>query len=378
MNNRRIPEMTPTVARASSKAVISPIAGLDYILSHFKEPIWPRTIATRTTEGRQLTVGSRQEALARYAQANWLDCRISAYPPNATVNPSDLQRFQGLITITPRNLVIIIDLDQQSFKSDRALGLALTKALQNIKSTLDVEPTVLWSGNGYHIYLVMDSEGIVLENIKEFSVCKNVQVSLEFLRFTEQFLSYGKSDRQHNTTVSYNNSMMRIPGSFNSKNNSQISIIKYWKSNTTNHAIASIKPLLRDFRRHLIDLQLKESLQRLKQPKSLRSAHENNNSDTINWIERLLQIPIDDHRKYCIWRILSPYLLNIKMLSEQEASDIINQWLECCSKLRRIDFNAYQRIKDGLESAADGYLPISFEKLRDENPRLYDLLVSST
>jgi hypothetical protein len=375
MNNRRIPQIS------SNRAVISPIAGLDYILSHFIGPIWPRNIASRTTEGRQLAVHTRQEALARFAQANWLDCRISAYPPNATVNPSDLQRFQGLTTITPRYLIVIIDLDQQSFKSDRALNLALTKALENIKSILGVEPSVIWSGNGYHIYLVMDSEGIVIENIKEFSVYKNVQISLEFLRFTEQFLSHGKSDRQHNTTVSYNNSMMRIPGSFNSKNNSQISIIKYWKSNTANPAIpaiASIKPLLRDFRRHLIDLQLKESLQRLKQPKSLRSAHENNNSDTINWIERLLQIPIDDHRKYCIWRILSPYLLNIRKFSEQEATDIINQWLECCSRLRRIDFNAYQRIEDGLESAADGYLPISFEKLRDENPRLYDLLVSST
>jgi hypothetical protein len=373
--------MTPTVA--SSKAVISPIAGLDYILSHFKEPIWPRTIASRTTEGRQLVVGSRKEALARYAQANWLDCRISAYPPNATVNPSDLQRFQGLTTITPRNIIVIIDLDQQSFKSDKALNLALTKALQNIKSILGVEPTVIWSGNGYHIYLVMDSEGIVLENIKEFSVYKNVQISLEFLRFTEQFLSYGKSDKQHNTTVSYNNSMMRIPGSFNSKNNSQIRIVKSWQTNTANPAIpasqiTSIKPLLRDFRRHLIELQLKESLQQLKRPKSLRSAHGNSDSDTINWIEQLLQIPIDDHRKYCIWRILSPYLLNIRKLSPEEASDIINQWLECCSKLRRIDFNAYQRIEDGLESAADGYLPISFEKLRDENPRLYDILVGST
>jgi Primase X len=174
--------------------------------------------------------------------------------------------------------------------------------------------------------------------------------------------------------------MMRIPGSFNSKNNSQIRIVKSWQINTAIPAsqIASIKPLLRDFRRHLIDLQLKESLQQLKRPKSLRSVHGNNISDTINWIEQLLQIPIDDHRKYCIWRILSPYLLNIKMLSEQEAFDIINQWLECCSKLRRIDFNAYQRIKDGLESAADGYLPINFEKLRDENPRLYDILVTST
>jgi hypothetical protein len=153
MNIRRIPQIS------SNKADISPIAGLDYILSHFIGPIWPRTIATRTTEGRQLAVGSRKEALARFAQANWLDCRISAYPPNATVNPSDLQRFQGLTTITPRYIIVIIDLDQGTFKSDRALGLALSKALQNIKSTLGVEPTVIWSGNGYHIYLVMQSEG---------------------------------------------------------------------------------------------------------------------------------------------------------------------------------------------------------------------------
>jgi Primase X len=355
---------------------ISPIEGLDYILSHFVGPIWPRNIATRTTEGRQLAVHSRKEALARFAQANWLDCRISAYPPNATVNPSGLQKFQGLPTITPRFIIVIIDLDQGTFKSDRALNLSLIKALRNIKSTLNVEPTVIWSGNGYHIYLVMQSEGIVLENIKEFSEYKIDRISVEFLRFVENFLSYGKSDKQHNTTVSFNNSMMRIPGSFNSKNNSQIRIVKSWQINPANpaNAIAPIKPLLRDFRRHLIDLQIQE----LRRPKSLPST-KINNSNTINWIERLLQTPLDDHRKYCIWRILSPYLVNIRDLTRPEVSDIINQWLDLCSELRMIDFNRHQRINDGLEGAAEGgYLPISFDKLRDENPRLYDILVGST
>ena len=69
--------------------------GLDYILSHFQEPLWPRTISTKATEGRQILVNSREEALSRFKRANFLDCRISAYPPNADENPSALQGFKG-------------------------------------------------------------------------------------------------------------------------------------------------------------------------------------------------------------------------------------------------------------------------------------------
>ena len=36
--------------------------GLDFILSHFDEPIWPRTIFTKTL-GKQITVYSKQEHL---------------------------------------------------------------------------------------------------------------------------------------------------------------------------------------------------------------------------------------------------------------------------------------------------------------------------
>ena len=36
--------------------------GLDFILSHLKEPIWPRTISTKSTEGRQIPVYSKQQA----------------------------------------------------------------------------------------------------------------------------------------------------------------------------------------------------------------------------------------------------------------------------------------------------------------------------
>jgi hypothetical protein len=51
--------------------------GLDFILGHFDMGfIWPRTISTMTTHGRQILVYNKEEAFARFKQANYLDCRI--------------------------------------------------------------------------------------------------------------------------------------------------------------------------------------------------------------------------------------------------------------------------------------------------------------
>ena len=58
--------------------------GLDFILSHLKNPTrWPRTISTKASEGRQITVYNKQEALSYYKDSKYLDCRISAYNTKA-------------------------------------------------------------------------------------------------------------------------------------------------------------------------------------------------------------------------------------------------------------------------------------------------------
>jgi hypothetical protein len=44
--------------------------------------------------------------------------------------------------------------------------------------------------------------------------------------------------------------------------------------------------------------------------------------------------------------------------------------VEPCDQLRRLDFNHNQKIREGIESAAKGYLPISREMLKKENPAL--------
>ena len=106
--------------------------GLDYLLSQFAnsdQGIFPRTIATKMTEGRQVLVSNMQEALTWFGLADWLDCRISAY---SYWKPSAVSRFIGIKNPIPPDLVMI-DLDMCNFGFDeRLLKTALRKVLLKI------------------------------------------------------------------------------------------------------------------------------------------------------------------------------------------------------------------------------------------------------
>ena len=95
---------------------------------------------------------------------------------------------------------------------------------------------------------------------------------------------------------------------------------------------------------------------------------------TIQWIELLLQTPLQDHRKFAIWRILAPYLLNVKGLPAEQAFDIIEEWLGKCGELRRLNFYPKSKIREGIKGAAKGYRPIAYEKLKIENSELCERL----
>jgi hypothetical protein len=88
----------------------------------------------------------------------------------------------------------------------------------------------------------------------------------------------------------------------------------------------------------------------------------------------LLQIPITDHRKYALWRIVAPYLINIRKLSHEDALSIIKDWLDKCNKLKPL-VSVNDRIKPNLNAAVKkGYLPISYSDLKTENRQLADLI----
>ena len=338
--------------------------GLDFILTHFEVPRWPRRISTKLTEGRQILAYNKEEALAPFRQANYVDCRINAYPAIYSDRKGPNRQAPNFI---------FVDIDRSNFKTESAFDLAVSKTIKNIKDKLpNAQSTVLDTGNGCHFYQPIFSP-FLLESIPELTKLHS-EPSKVFLKFAEQFLSNGKADHSHNPT--FKSCMIRIPGSINSKCGKQINIIQKWNG----HHIPVINYLLRDFRRYLIQQKINNRLEEVKREsrhyKLNAASFHNRNTDSISWIESLLQTPLSDHRKYCIWRIHSPYLLNVKRLSNEEAYSIIHHWLDKCDKIERLNFNAKAKINEGLNGANKGYRPISLEKLKEENEALYDIVTN--
>jgi hypothetical protein len=140
--------------------------------------------------------------------------------------------------------------------------------------------------------------------------------------------------------------------------------------------------LLRHFRVWLIQKRIDDIEELKKQEKKhtefqMTVSKSQERTNAIKWIEKgILEHPLPDHRKYTIWRILSPYLLNIKKLPKEEAYFIMKEWLDKCDKVEKLNFNLKIKIKDGLKGASKGYLPISMDKLKEENRQLYDLVLN--
>jgi hypothetical protein len=120
-----------------------------------------------------------------------------------------------------------------------------------------------------------------------------------------------------------------------------------------------------------VDSKIKE-IHRNRKSRKYSVHYENNHK--IRYIETLLQIPIPDHRKYALWRIVAPYLINFRKLSYEDAFSIIRDWLHKCDKLKPL-VGVNSRIKSYLSAAARvGYLPISFSDLKTENRQLAELI----
>jgi hypothetical protein len=172
--------------------------------------------------------------------------------------------------------------------------------------------------------------------------------------------------------------MMRIPGSINSKNNCEVRLVQEW-----NGVRPAINYLLADFCGYLAnekwqelrDQQLRPRRKQLKRP-YVRSTQYGNRSNTFQWIERLLQTPITDGRKYSIWRILVPYLINRKHLPEEQCTDIIVNWLTGCSRMSQLGFNANHITKYTIKHVGE-YGPAHPDKIRHELPAFYNMLVES-
>ena len=335
--------------------------GLDFILSHLEEPtIFPRTIMTKKL-GYQKIVYSKERALEHFIESNFIDCRINAFPS-----------LKEVATWIPD--LLFIDLDLTNFNSKKSLQIALNKTLKNINEKLDnnAHPTVLWSGNGYHVILPVYCP-LELERIQEFQEFENP--SERFLRFAKDNLSDNKADKANNP--SFRSCLLRIPNSFNAKcldkgesfENSKVKIIQEW-----NRDKPSIKFLLPDFRRYLINQKIKE-LNKKREVEKRSGYQSNTENNKIFWIEKLLDTPISDFRKNATNLIIAPYLVNIKKLSYQQSFDILIDWLQKCNSFKKLDFKPDYLAKHALTTAIEKRIPpMKLVTLKDKNLELYTML----
>ena len=334
--------------------------GIDFLLSHFKERqrLFPRKISTFASKGKQFTVFNKEQILDACIKSNFLDCRLNAYP------------ILGDDGVLQAPNIIFIDLDLQS--NLKELDKNLKKTLKIIKKKLNgFNPTVLWTGKGYHIYIVLDVRP--LELIKELKeLC--YKPSEQFLRFAENIFTNNEKDGNHKP--SFKSCLLRIPGTINAKNDLEVKIIQRYDVNK----IPSIdnQQLLREFRLYLADIDIRKRMAETNTKRGNISVKNLSHSTVqYEWIEKLLETPIEDGRKYTLWRILCPYLVNVKKLEYEESYEILKTWLDKCNKSRNLDFNPDTEIKAKLRHVRY-YNPISLKVLMEDNRNLYRLLRTET
>jgi hypothetical protein len=325
-------------------------------LSHFPDPIFPRTISTFKSGGKQFEVFQKEDIIRAYEESDYIDCRVNAYPSYTSYK--GIQRY-------PPNF-IFADLDLSVLESDQSLERALTSTLRIMRFRLNGFPTVIWSGNGYHIYQPLES--VILEQYSQFEAFENP--SLKFLRFAEHYLTSGKSDPSHNP--SYRSCMLRIPGSYNSKyseGKNKVRIVQKWDGYRP-----PINLLLDDFHAYLLEQKMKEI--KLKKRIEQKFGFKVGDSHSLSWIETLLQTPVSDFRKNAIGLIIAPYLINIRKMPYDAALQTLQNWLDKCNELRSLDPNFSYKIKYSLNAAIrKQQLPLKLTTLESKNKELYEMLV---
>jgi hypothetical protein len=344
--------------------------GLDFILSHLEDPtIFPRTIMTKKL-GYQRKVYSKERALEHFIESDFIDCRINAFP-----------LLKEGVTWIPE--LLFIDLDRNNFKTEKGFEVALSTTLKNIKKELgndydggddDIQPTVLFTGGGYHIYQPVYFP-TPLENVTEFQ--KFEKPSQEFLRFAKDNLSSGKADKQNNP--SFKSCLLRIPGSINFKYDTKVKIIQKW--NKVRPPIT--REFIEEFRTYLIQKKIDENEHRQKMLLKLKRQQNNykkntttNNRNYYEWIDKkILANSFEDYRKIIVNLILAPYLIVIKKLSFEDAFKIINEWLQKCDLLRRLDFNVRSVVNTALVTAQKKQIPpMTLYTLKNNYKNLYFLI----
>lgn len=329
-------------------------SSIQFTLNHFKMPLFPRRIYTPIR--KQVEVNNEAEIYAYFKEANFVDCRINAYP---------LREDWAIKLLGQEPDLLFIDLDQESFKSSDALEDARRETLENIRNKLKgAHPSVLYSGNGYHV--VQPIEAFALESESLFS--EYPRVSERFLKFAERDLSGNKADSKHFPT--FRSCLLRVPGTINSETGTEVRILQEWNGYRPN-----IRYILLSYETWLVA----EEYKRKTESGGLYSKcmhYDLKRPTSIDWIDDLIkEKPLRDSRKFACYWIMSRYLVNVRHISCEQSYSVIMEWLRRCNELQSLmpSYRDFDRlVKYNIKQAErNGKVPIGKELLYEMNKELY-------
>jgi hypothetical protein len=183
---------------------------IKFILSHFKEPIFPRIITSRSTKGDETqfkVVYNEEEMLRTYEESKFIDCRVSIYRSSLiTQKCHDDQNPQAADLIS-------FDIYKPRFMRESAQIKASYAILQAIKQILNGKPTILRSIDSFHIYQPIESNS--LDQIKKFIdnvIGQYPELQLVLIYPERIFDSFPQGQKLQRP------SMLLIPGTFDLKN----------------------------------------------------------------------------------------------------------------------------------------------------------------
>ena len=179
------------------------------------------------------------------------------------------------------------------------------------------------------------------------------------MRFAAKYFTNNQKDPKHNPSTK--SCLIRVPETINSKYNFRVEIRQKWDGKEANA--------------NIIALYFQDNMMQIRSEyvKKTNGKVNYTHINKIGWIEKLLETPLADNRKYCLWKILIPYLANIKKLPKYEIVSILIEWLDKCDRIKSIDFKSQSKIEDNLRNVKN-YLPISLDNLKDDNFELYKTL----
>ena len=150
------------------------------------------------TKGKQFTVYDKDQILNECIKANFVDCRLNGYPildkeiGIEDYHHADLdyvkcksQTSMSIQVQAPNIIFIDVAIPRDNSQQEEAVML-LKNVLNTINKRLNDRPNVLWTGNGYHIYIVLNTRP--LELVQELSELSD-NPSEEFLTFADVFLT---------------------------------------------------------------------------------------------------------------------------------------------------------------------------------------------